>query len=119
MSIDPVLRAQLRLLATPLLVLAAFTLPVVALPFTALMLIGAILRQPNGVTQLRRLVPVVVVQLVIVGTVYGVRHGVARLSPVTLGRADDGQPAPSSSPNAVARSSTRQRIDSGMESSGG
>jgi energy-coupling factor transport system permease protein len=76
-SISPVLLAQLRLLATPLLVLAAFTLPVVALPVIAAVLIGAILRRPSGVTQLRRLLPVVAIQLVIVGTVYGVRSGIA------------------------------------------
>ena len=76
-SIDPVFRAQLRLLATPLLVLGAFTLPVAVLPVVAAFLIGAIVRRPDGVTQLRRLLPVVVIQLVIVGAVYGVRYGVA------------------------------------------
>lgn len=76
MSLDPVVRAQLRLLATPLLVLAAFTLPVAVLPVIAAVLIAAILRQRGGAAQLRRLLPVVVIQLVIVGAVYGVRYGV-------------------------------------------
>jgi len=75
-ELNPVLRAQLRLSATPLLVLAAFTLPVAGLPVIAAFLIVAILRQPDGRTHLRRLVPVLMIQLVIVGAVYGLRDGV-------------------------------------------
>jgi energy-coupling factor transport system permease protein len=75
-SIDPIVRAQLRLLATPLLVLAAFTLPVPALPVIGAALIFVIARQPGGAKQLRRLLPVVVLQLLIVGAVYGSRHGI-------------------------------------------
>ena len=76
-SIDLVVVARLRLLATPLLVLAAFTLPAVALPLMALVLIGAILRHPEGPRQLRRLLPVVAIQLLIIGTVYGWRYGLS------------------------------------------